>query len=340
MVAPPIVDDEFRHPCPLLASDEVAQLRANLMRDGCREPLVVWAEHGILLDGHHRREICLGEDIPFETVEVSLPDRDAAKEWIIRNQFGRRNLTPYQRAELALALEPLIRAKAKENQGHGQTAPGQTLPQNSAKASPVDTRKELAKAAGVSHDTIAKAKLVHEQGTPELQEKVRRNEVSINKAHKEVVESIERNGKAKSRPKPAAAAKMTSSAAVKETAARATKPDEVPQTPQNIDPPQTTLEQPVAELADEPSEERIRSLADELNSWLERCTLAEHCEFIHRLFLSHQKRVSADVAMAKTPRAKAIRKAQSAESELFTLHALLRRSSKTASAGAGRSLAD
>jgi hypothetical protein len=55
--------------------------------------------------------------------------------------------------ELALKLEPLLRAKAKEKQQeHGRTAPGKTLKQKSAE---VNTRAELAKIAGVSHDTIA-----------------------------------------------------------------------------------------------------------------------------------------------------------------------------------------
>ncbi len=50
-----------------------------------------------------------------------------------------------------LKLKPLIAAKAKENQRGGQG--GILLPQNSAKAN-VETRKELSKLAGVSHDTI------------------------------------------------------------------------------------------------------------------------------------------------------------------------------------------
>jgi hypothetical protein len=42
-------------------------------------------------------------------------------------------------------------AKARENQSHGQTAPGKTLSQNSVKAiEKIDTQKELAKIAGVS----------------------------------------------------------------------------------------------------------------------------------------------------------------------------------------------
>ena len=64
------------------------------------------------------------------------------------------------RGELALKRKHIIAAKARENQACGQG--GVLLLQNSAKASEkVDTRAELAKIAGVSHDTIAR---VHESG--------------------------------------------------------------------------------------------------------------------------------------------------------------------------------
>ena len=70
------------------------------------------------------------------------------------------HLEPYQRAELALALEPLLAAKAKARQAQaGKTK----LPQISAEA--VETRKEVAKVAGVSHDTIAKAKVIQAKAT-------------------------------------------------------------------------------------------------------------------------------------------------------------------------------
>ncbi len=34
-------------------------------------------------------------------------------DWIDANQLGRRNLSAFTRAELALKLEPLLKAKAK-----------------------------------------------------------------------------------------------------------------------------------------------------------------------------------------------------------------------------------
>ena len=48
-------------------------------------------------------------------------------------------------------MKDVISKKAKENQSHGQTAPGKTLCQNSDKAiEKIDTKKELAKIADVS----------------------------------------------------------------------------------------------------------------------------------------------------------------------------------------------
>ena len=37
------IDDEFKALIPPLSVDERAQLEANLLADGCRDPLVVWA---------------------------------------------------------------------------------------------------------------------------------------------------------------------------------------------------------------------------------------------------------------------------------------------------------
>ena len=215
-------EQEFKDLIPPLTDEEFAQLEASLLAEGCRDALVVWAkcapsecgdeecsrygkyipqaewaagdgiwecpecgwgvapmnnDEDILLDGHNRLRICEEHDIGYETCEISLPSRDAAKAWIIRNQFARRNLTLYQRAELALKLEPLIAAKAKAKEST-HTKQGYQKSGN-----PVHTDKELAKAAGVSHDTIAKVKYLEANTDKETQAKVRSGEVSINAAY-------------------------------------------------------------------------------------------------------------------------------------------------------------
>lgn len=176
------IDPEFKNLIPPLTAEEYAGLEESIIAEGCRDALIIW--NGILIDGHNRYEICTRHNIPFETTEMFFPSRDDVIVWIIKNQFGRRNLPAYERAKLALRLKPVISEKAKENQRGGQG--GILLSQKSVEAKPVDTQKELAKAAGVSHDTIAKVEKIERQAAPEVKEQLRKGELSINQAYQTV----------------------------------------------------------------------------------------------------------------------------------------------------------
>lgn len=88
------INPEFKSLIPPLSPNERAHLEANILREGCRDPLVVWNK--TLIDGHNRYEICTANSVNFNTVAVELPDAEAVKDWIVRNQLGRRNLTPEQ----------------------------------------------------------------------------------------------------------------------------------------------------------------------------------------------------------------------------------------------------
>src|SRR5262245_21605584 len=90
------IHPELRSLIPALTPEEYTQLEANIRADGCHDPLMVWQEEQTLLDGHHRYEICERHGLLYTTLELSLPDLDAAKAWMIDNQLGRRNLTPDQ----------------------------------------------------------------------------------------------------------------------------------------------------------------------------------------------------------------------------------------------------
>ena len=200
MSARPHVDDEFRALIPPLTAEELSGLEADLRRDGCLDAMRVWRDEqgDILLDGHNRLEICARHELAYRVEPVpNIANRDAAMVWIINNQFHRRNLTSYQRAELALKLEPLIAEKAKERQ-QGAGARGieggrgrkKTLPQKSAEGfSSRETRTQVAQAAGVSHDTIHKAKVIKEQASEPVKRDLRQGKTSINKAYQQVRQS-------------------------------------------------------------------------------------------------------------------------------------------------------
>lgn len=178
------IDKEFQSLIPPLTADEYAQLEENCVRDGIRDPLVIWTQsdgNSILIDGHNRWDISVKHGgIPFRTVEEKFADREEAKAWIIENQFGRRNLSMYDRSVLALKLKPIIAKMAKKN----QIASGGAVPQKSAK--PIDTREHLANLAGVSHDTIHKVETIEAKAAPEVKQQIRSGKKSINQAYNEI----------------------------------------------------------------------------------------------------------------------------------------------------------
>ena len=164
------VDSEFKELIPPLSFEEFTQLAENIAKDGCRDPLVLW--NGVLVDGHNRYDICNRLKLPFKTIENEFKDRSEVIEWIIRNQFGRRNLSSYIRTTLALRLESEIAGRAKKNQAR---KPADFVKQNSAEQT--ETRKELAKLAGVSHNTVDKVKKIELVASPKTKEALAKGEM-------------------------------------------------------------------------------------------------------------------------------------------------------------------
>ena len=168
--------------CPPLTAAEYSELEASILGPGgCRDALVVWQEQDTLLDGHNRFEICTKHQIAYKTVMMSFANEADAKTWVIHTQLARRNLTPFQRLELAFALEAGWKEQAKRNQLAGTKL---DLYQNSGKG--LTTDKELAAVAGVSHDTAARSKVIASKATEELKALVRSGECSINQAYTKI----------------------------------------------------------------------------------------------------------------------------------------------------------
>ncbi|MEH0152920.1 ParB N-terminal domain-containing protein [Limibacter armeniacum] len=78
-----------------LNEQEYNLLKLGISKDGCKEPLKLWRQGDdyIIVDGHHRYQICseLGVEFKYELLE--LADISAVKQYMIRLQMGRRNLT-------------------------------------------------------------------------------------------------------------------------------------------------------------------------------------------------------------------------------------------------------
>jgi len=183
------IDAEFASLIPPLSAEEYMQLEENLLAEGCRDALVVW--NGVLIDGHNRYGICQKHGLEFKVYSHEFSGREDALRFIILNQFGRRNLSVGNRCLLALKLEPLIAEKAARN-WEGTKLMGRGIQKKDMApqkfAEPLETRKEVAKIAGVSHTTVDKVKRILEQGTPEQVARIRKGDKgnSVHAVYREV----------------------------------------------------------------------------------------------------------------------------------------------------------
>ena len=205
------IKPEFEHLIPPLSAEEFEELRESINTYGCRDPIVVWND--FIIDGHNRMKICQEFGLPFNTFDMSfdLDTEDEVKEWIIRNQFGRRNITAYQRSKLALQLKDIIAGKAKENQlSNLKHCKNEAVSQdfeeevdkdsivcqksdkryykNRKEIEPIDTKKELAQIAGVSHDTIHKVEIIEREAPEEIKLAAQNGDISINRAYEIIKE--------------------------------------------------------------------------------------------------------------------------------------------------------
>ena len=167
-----IIDKEFHELIPPLIPEEYKGLEQSIIAEGCRDSLVVWND--ILVDGHNRHEICTRNNILFNIVEKTFDNREQVKEWIILNQFGRRNLSAYDRSLLALKLKNLFSQQAEIRMMSGIPVPiseqGRTV-------------EKLAKVAGVGKDTIRKVEKIESNATNEVKQKLSAGEMTINQAY-------------------------------------------------------------------------------------------------------------------------------------------------------------
>jgi DNA modification methylase len=180
-----------------LSSEEYELLEKSIIDDGCRDALILWNK--TIVDGHNRYEICLKHNILFNTTQKEFENIEYAKEWIIINQFGRRNINDYERAHLANILKDIEQKRFTEKQNEIKTQIAEGGPQISAdrtklvtikkgkhkgevKLVTIDSRDELAKKAGVSYFTIDEVKKIDNSGDEVIIDATKAGSIKISQA--------------------------------------------------------------------------------------------------------------------------------------------------------------
>ena len=91
-----LIDEDFQRQLIPLTPFEFGFLESSIIKEGLREPLIVWRGSGadVLIDGHNRHTICTRAGLPYTVSPMEFENREAVEEWIDKNQCGRRNLSP------------------------------------------------------------------------------------------------------------------------------------------------------------------------------------------------------------------------------------------------------
>jgi N6-adenosine-specific RNA methylase IME4 len=147
---------------------EFAAFLSELFAHGIAQPLDISAE-GEILDGRHRYRAA--QELGWETVPVQVVEPAEPVAYMLRSALHRRQLTPSQRAALALELEQLQQAASGDVE---------TLPPGRGRV-----REIAAEIAGVSPRTVQDAITVRNHD-PALFEQVKSGQIPAHAARKQL----------------------------------------------------------------------------------------------------------------------------------------------------------
>ena len=254
------IDPELNEVLPDLSNEDCKALEESLLTEGFKgAPIIIWQGKDIIIDGHNRYQICKKHNIPFEAKEIEFSNKDEVTLWMVKQQMGRRNLTPLQRIELAEKYRPMYRKKAKENQGTRNDLKNNitaNLPQSSSNSdkkrnSTVD--KQLSDIAGTSERTYRMGAKILNSGDETLIGEVKSGEKTINRAYNELKEKSKSAVETKKQENtPAASVNVTETEVVSSAEVEQMNIVEVTDTPENdnthaceIEPIESSVEESV-----------------------------------------------------------------------------------------------
>lgn len=175
----PVVLPEMEQLLPPLSVEQFSSLERDILENGYYTSIVV-NEELVIVDGHNRFRICEKYRLPFRMLVFSFRDLLEAKQWALETQRGRRNLSLWELGQIALKLKPELETAAKSFQGRRTDL----LVNSSEGHTPVDTRKEMARAVGIGEQTMGRITRLSEDVPRALKNTLERKEVSVNRGWK------------------------------------------------------------------------------------------------------------------------------------------------------------
>ena len=181
------IDEELENLLPALTAEESEGLEQNILHRGLDDSIKVWINpddgRPYIIDGHYRYRIIKKHNIQLDCqkyIQVidGLETKEDVKRWMLEQQLSRRNLSDAKKYEIVQKFKDVFKQRGKKNQSDG----GKGL----SNLTKVNTRKEMAKATGVSEGTYRKMDAVMKSSNEDLKQKLRNKQVSVDAAYKQI----------------------------------------------------------------------------------------------------------------------------------------------------------
>lgn len=177
------INEELRELIPPLSTEEKQLLTESILKEGCRDSLITW--NNTIIDGHNRYQICKANNIAFKVQEMDFDNIGQVKNWMIKNQLARRNLTDSQRRYFIGKRYEEEKKSKLDNLIQFQDNP------KAQSGTSVDTSQKIAKENNISKNTVIRneeySKAIDEikKHQPEVAEKILNEEIRI--SNKDVI---------------------------------------------------------------------------------------------------------------------------------------------------------
>ena len=155
-------------------TEEFKELVNSIRKEGLNHPILVW--QGKIVDGRHRHKACrvVGVEPHYEYLPDSM-SLQQVMDRVVAENILRRHLTTGQRAMIAAALANMTVGGYGNNQYEKSNCPN---------SDDSKSNKDAAKSLSVGRTAVADAKEV-KRDAPDLAEKVKKGEMTLNAADNE-----------------------------------------------------------------------------------------------------------------------------------------------------------
>lgn len=191
------------HRIPEMTTDEWAEFSESVRLKGEITDPIFAMRNGVVFDGRHRLRAAITYGVRLVPVLFYAIENDEALERMSDAAVLRRQLTPGQRAAVVLEFTELVEKIREVSKGRQGVRTDRTSGPIGHDVQSGGTRKVLADRAGVGSGTIQRLTEV-QRDEPELFEKVKTGEITVNKAYTELKKRKQEDKPADKSDKPVA----------------------------------------------------------------------------------------------------------------------------------------